>query len=377
MRNFINILFSFVLSLGFFVSPYSVAKTAESEIVDTLKNYIEGSSFSDQAKLSLAFNPHADLFLSKESQPIWKVPANDYIAWFKEKNKGTFNGRIGEILHIDVSGDIATAKVEIIAPSTKSRFIDVFLLKKVNQQWQILSKAAVQEASQQKGERILFILSNAHFHGNTKLVAGASFGEIVNAYDTFKQAGYTVDFVSPEGGAIPLSYIDTSDPMHKKHLYNADFMYALKHSKTPEQVEAKNYRAVHYIGGSNAMYGVAQNAALNKISMEIYEQYNGIVSSVCHGTAGIVNLKTKDGKYLVEGKQITGYPEDFEREGAEYFKQFPFLIKKTITDRKGIFHFGASDQSFVKVDGRVVTGQNHQSSAQVAKEMIKILCSKN
>jgi len=247
------------------------------------------------------------------------------------------------------------------------------LLKNINNQWQIISKAAVKQSSTQNGARILFILSSAHFHGSSKLPAGASFSEIVNAYDRFKQAGYTVDFVSPEGGAIPLAYIDTSNALYKAHLYDSDFMYALKHTKRANQLQAKNYRAVHYIGGSNAMYGVAEDADIGRLVMEIYEQHNGIISSVCHGTAGIVHLKTKDGKYLVEGKRITGYPEDFEKANAEYFKQFPFLIKQTVMKHKGSFHFDKPNGPYVEVDGRVVTGQNFLSSALVADEIIKQL----
>ena len=187
-------------------------------IQQVLKDYIEGTSYSNKQQIAKAFNPNADLLLEKEGQAFTKVAVNDYLNWYKPANQGKFNGRIGEILQIDVSGDLATAKVEIIIPSLQSRFIDVFLLKNVDKQWQIISKAAAKQTSKQNGVRILFIVSNAHFHGTSKVPAGASFSEIVNAYHTFKEAGYTVDFVSPEGGAVPLSYIDTS--MHyKKPIY--------------------------------------------------------------------------------------------------------------------------------------------------------------
>ena len=63
--------------------------------------------------------------------------------------------------------------------------------------------------------------------------------------------------------------------------------------------------------------------------MEIYEEHQGIISSVCHGTAGIVNLKLKNGNYLVKGKRVNGYPDDYENVNAPRFKEFPFLIKKT------------------------------------------------
>lgn len=342
-------------------------------IQQVLKDYIEGTSYSNKQQIAKAFNPNADLLLDKEGQAFTKVAVNDYLNWYKPANQGKFNGRIGEILQIDVSGDLATAKVEIIIPSLQSRFIDVFLLKNVDKQWQIISKAAAKQTSKQNGVRILFIVSNAHFHGTSKVPAGASFSEIVNAYHTFKEAGYTVDFVSPEGGAIPLSYIDTSNALQKAHIYDSDFMFALKNTKKATQLIAKDYRAVHYIGGGNAMYGVPENPEISRLVMEIYEQHKGIISAVCHGTAGIVHLKTKDGKYLVDGKRISGYPEDFEKTTAEYFKQFPFLIKKTVVERNGTFHFGKPDEAYIEVDGRIVTGTNHQSSALVAEAIIKQL----
>jgi putative intracellular protease/amidase len=342
-------------------------------IQQVLKNYIEGTSYNNRPQITKAFHPAADLLLDKEGQAFNKVPVTDYLGMFNPAYQGKFNGRIGEILQIDVSGNLATAKVEILIPSQQARFIDVFLLKQVDNQWQIITKAATKQASSQNGVRVLFILSSAHFHGNSKIPAGASFPEIVNAYHSFKQAGYTVEFVSPEGGAVSLAYIDTSNPLFKAHLYDSDLMFALGHTKKATQLLAKDYRAVHYVGGSSAMYGVADNAEISKLVMEIYEEHNGIISAVCHGTAGIVHLKTKDGKYLVDGKRISGSPEDYEIKSADYFKQFPFLIKQTVLERNGTFHFGKRDEAYIEVDGRIVTGQNHQSSALVAEAIIKQL----
>lgn len=220
---------------------------------------------------------------------------------------------------------------------------------------------------------VLFILSNAHFYGATKLTTGNSFSEIVNAYDVFKSAGYTVDFVSPKGGAVPLAYINTSDAMSKKYLYDTNFMNALKNTKSPSEINASKYKAVQYIGGGGAMFGVPENKEIQKIAMDVYEQHTGIISSVCHGTAGIVNLKTKDGKYLVAGKRVSGYPDDYENKSAPYFKTFPFLIKKTIEERGGSFRFSERGKFTLEVDGRLVTGQNFQSSKPVALKIIELI----
>lgn len=358
-------------SLLFSVASFSNS-IALREIETTLNHYINGTTYNYPDRIRQAFTADAELLLEKQGQDLWRVKALEYASWFEDK-PNQFNGRIGEIIAIDITGRIATAKVEIIVPQKSKRYVDLFLLKKFDQGWKVTSKSAVAENSHHSGERILFIVSNAHFHGDSDLRAGVSFSEVVNAYEVFKKAGFTIDFVSPEGGAIPLSYINTSNPKHKAFIYDSDFMYAMKHSKTPQQIDPSRYRAVHYIGGSNAMYGVPENTQIQTITMAIYEQYNGIISSVCHGTAGIVNLTTKEGKYLVENRRISGYPKAFENLQREYIKQFPFFIDDKIQQHGGIFKRGQQSQPFIQVDGRIVTGQNYQSSSLVAETIVKML----
>ncbi len=364
----------FIAGIMNFLSIFSAyGQSHDKAIRVALNDYLNGSSYNQAAQIKRAFHPKAHLLLAKADVPFWQVPVDEYASWFTKAQAGKFNGRIGEVLAIDYVGDIATAKAEILIPKKGLRYVDLFLLKNIDNKWQIISKTATSETSNHHGKRILFILSNAHFHGNLSKPAGASFSEIVNAFDTFKAAGYTVDFVSPEGGAVPLAYINTSEPLHKKYIYDQDFMYALANTHKPEDIEPAKYRAVHYVGGSSAMYGVADNKQIQQISMEIYEQHKGIISSVCHGTAGIAHLKTKNGQYLVAGKRISGYPDEYENKEAAYFKQFPFWIQKTIEDRGGDFRFSARNKVHVEVDGRVITGQNYLSSAAVAEKIIKQL----
>jgi putative intracellular protease/amidase len=344
-------------------------------IADVLEDYFHGAGYSNKKRLKRAFHQDARLYLEKPDGALWEVTAKEYISWYKDSNAGHFNGRIGKILNIDVSGNIATAKAEIRNPDKKRRFIDMFLLKKLSGRWQILSKSAIPDSTSvaDNKKRILFITSSAHFHGDTSLPTGVSFSEIVNAWETFQQAGYIVDFVSPTGGALPLAYINTSEAIHKKHLYDSDFMYAIGNTLRPDQINADDYIAVHYVGGGNAMYGVADNKQIQEIAMHIYERQNGIISAVCHGTAGIVNLRLRDGRYLIAGKRISGYPEAYENEKKAYFQAFPFLIQKTVEARGGTFHYSERNAPHVEVDGRIVTGQNYLSSTLVAQRMIEIL----
>ncbi|WP_196892210.1 nuclear transport factor 2 family protein [Aureivirga marina] len=367
MKRFLAIAFSIIFGIN------SFSQTEEEQIINTLKNYIEGTSFNQTKTIQKAFYKDANLYLSHPKKDIWIVPISEYQNWFDNKNKGKFNGRIGNIISIDFFQDIATAKAEILIPEKETRFIDLFLLKKINNHWKIISKTASKEKSKNSGNKILFIVSNAHFHGKSDLPTGNSFYELISAFETFKNAGFTVDFVSPNGKAIPIAYINTSNLNHKKYLYNFDFMYALKNTKSPKEITPKEYKAVHYIGGGSAMYGVPENKEIQKIAMEIYEKYGGIISSVCHGTAGIVHLKTSDGKFLVDGKNISGYPDSYEKYDAEYYQQFPFKIQQTIEKRGGKFQYSPRNTAHVESDQNVITGQNYLSSKYVALKIIEEL----
>lgn len=369
----------FFLFIGFLVFSISLAAQSEkSQIETTLLHYINGTSYNQPERIEKAFYADANLYLENKEKKLWIVPSKKYQSWYENKAHGKFNGRLGNIIAIDQFQTIATAKVEILFPEDNLRYLDLFLLKKIDGEWKIISKTASKDesgfSSEITGDNILFILSNAAFYGTSDLPTGNSFSEIVNAYDTFKKAGYAVDFVSPKGGSVPLSYINTSDALAKKYVYDSDLMYALKNTKNPEEIVAKNYKAVHYVGGGGAMFGVPENEAIQKIAMTIFEEHNGIISSVCHGTAGIVNLKTKDGTYLYQGKIVNGYPDSFENKEADYFKHFPFLIQQTIEERGGIFKFSSKrNVSHVEVQGNLITGQNYLSSKAVALKIIENL----
>lgn len=225
----------------------------------------------------------------------------------------------------------------------------------------------------QAKDKILIVTSNQQTYGTTSNNAANHFAEIVLAYDVFIKSGYEVDFVSPEGGAIPIGYIETSNKIQKQYLYSASFMNQLKKTKNPVEVINVNYKAIYYSGGGAAMFGVPENVQIQRIASGIYKN-GGIVSAVCHGTAGIVNIKDTKGNYLVSGKKVNGYPDAFERTDAAYYKAFPFSIEQRINAHGGDFSYSANgwDGYFI-VDGRLITGQDPTATVEVAKAVVQAI----
>ena len=124
------------------------------------------------------------------------------------------------------------------------------------------------------------------------------------------------------------------------------------------------------------MFGIVDNERIQSIAMSIYES-NGVISTICHGSIGISNLKTKDGKYLVEGKKINGFPDQFENKEAAYFQEFEYSVEGLLKKRGAKFSYSQEgwDGYYIQ-DGRIITGQDPSSAESVANSIIKTLQTK-
>lgn len=348
------------------------ANSDEEAVRETVGFYLHGTSFNVQADINRAFYANSRLYLDGQDGAIREMSGPEYAALFPETKKSQFNGRIGRLLSVDVTGTVATAKAEILMPQQGARFIDVFLLKKTGGNWRIVSKSAHREPAPRHARKVLLVVSNAHRYPGTQVNTGNNFPELAYTYDIFRRAGYAVDFVSPEGGAVPLEMINTSDELLKRHLYDSDFMWSLAHTMPAAQVKTDEYAGILFAGGGAAIVGVPENERIQDIARQIYERQGGVVAAICQGTEGLSNLKLTDGSFLIQGKAMTTFPDAFLNKESPIFKAYPFSVEGSIKRRGGRFVHGPNGKSHVEVDGRLVTGMNWESSVDVAQAMIRL-----
>ena len=110
---------------------------------------------------------------------------------------------------------------------------------------------------------------------------------------------------------------------------------------------------------------------LAKIAIDIYNN-NGIVSSVCHGAAGLFNIKNEDGSYLIAGKRVTGFSNS-EEKAVQLDKLVPYLTEDELVKRDAKYEKAEDWAPFAITDQRVVTGQNPASGAIVAQQVLELL----
>ncbi|WP_299161704.1 nuclear transport factor 2 family protein [uncultured Tenacibaculum sp.] len=119
----------------------AILLTDEELIKQTLQNYITGSSYNKRGLIKNAFAKNATLYLTGKDG-FKRYTPEEYADFFKKGTAGEFNGRDGKIVSVKIVKDIATAKVEIAGPKCKWVYVDLFLLKKIEGSWKIISKTA-------------------------------------------------------------------------------------------------------------------------------------------------------------------------------------------------------------------------------------------
>lgn len=120
------------------------------------------------------------------------------------------------------------------------------------------------------------------------------------------------------------------------------------------------------------MWDFRGNAELKRISESIY-QNGGVVSSVCHGAAGLLDLQSEDGTPLIANRKVTGF-SNFEELLSGVKSQVPFYLQSEMQAdgaqySKALLPF----TSYVVIDGRIVTGQNPNSSREVALAVLSTM----
>ncbi|MBX9690240.1 MAG: type 1 glutamine amidotransferase domain-containing protein [Candidatus Obscuribacterales bacterium] len=224
---------------------------------------------------------------------------------------------------------------------------------------------------------MLIVLTSHEQLGSTGKETGYYLPELTHPLYALLAAGYKVDIASPKGGKAPMDPKSKKldDPENKKFVEDPKMMEKVEHTLKLSSLKADNYEAILFPGGHGPMWDLADNRESQKLTREIYE-HGGVVAAVCHGPAGIVNVKLSNGKYLVEGKKVTGFSND-EEKAVELDKVVPFLLESSLIERGAKFEKAPLWQEKVVSDGHLITGQNPASAKGVGEAITKALQKKD
>ncbi len=225
-----------------------------------------------------------------------------------------------------------------------------------------------QETSKQK---VLFVLTSHNKLGNTGKPTGFWIEEFATPYYYFTDKGIEVVVATPDGGQAPIDPKSNEPAFQtastKRYFNDAATQKVLATTKKLSQVNEGDYKAIFYPGGHGPMWDLANDKKSISLIQSFYNN-NKPVAFVCHGPAALVNVKDKNGSYLVNGKKVTSFCNT-EEDAVQLSNIVPFPLESKLKERGAIYVKGADWSSFVVEDGLLITGQNPQSSEEVAMKL--------
>ncbi|SHF66809.1 type 1 glutamine amidotransferase domain-containing protein [Streptoalloteichus hindustanus] len=226
-------------------------------------------------------------------------------------------------------------------------------------------------------QRVLIVVTSVGQYEKVGYRTGLWLGELTHFVDVVDQAGVEPVITSIGGGLVPL------DPESLSHDFLAElgtdrryadreFMDKLDNTPSVAEVDAAGHDAIYLTGGHGVMFDFRQSDRLAQLVREFHES-DRIVSAVCHGPCGLLDVRLGNGAHLVDGRNVTGFSWR-EEELAQRDRAVPYNLQDELTRRGARYSLADTPfASHVVVDGRLITGQNPGSARAVAEAVVRHL----
>ncbi len=228
--------------------------------------------------------------------------------------------------------------------------------------------------------KILMVASSPVISGQTGWPIGFWAAELTHPLHVFQEAGYAVELVSTDGGALQMdSFSDPTDAsgysahdvISLGYMQQPWFKELLANTRKLTEVQPNAYDAIFLVGGQGPMYTYKGNADLEQLFVRF--EAGSQPRQVCHSTTLLLEAKKHNGELLVAGKTWTGFAdaeEDFA-DNAVGVKIQPYRIEESA---HAAWHKrGRFVSSFAIADGNLITGQQQNSGADAAKLVVELL----
>jgi putative intracellular protease/amidase len=199
---------------------------------------------------------------------------------------------------------------------------------------------------------------------------GVWFDEFAVPYDRFRKAGFDIKVASPRGGPAPL------DPKSLESSHPGPEAVAAQEAlddtiRLDAEMHHDAYAAIFFPGGHGTMFDLPDNPDVQRLVADFLE-HDKVVGAVCHGPACLIGAMLANGTAAVKGRRVAAFTNS-EEQAVQLDDAMPFLLQDRLQELGGEVETADDWADHVVVDGKLVTGQNPQSSKSVADVIVRLL----
>ena len=221
----------------------------------------------------------------------------------------------------------------------------------------------------------LFVVSEEGYWGE----------ECIDPLETLADADVDVDVATPSGGkpvvddrSIDPENVGEETAERVKEVHAND--QRLQNPKPIADADADMYDAVVFPGGHGTEWDVNQDKQARQLLREVVEREDGGKALVvCHAVGLLAFARDGDGGFLVEGRDVTGFPNEWE-EGIVDDKdlmpdgrKLPYWVEDEVKAAGANWDAELDSDTSVTVDGDLVTARGPESSHEGAMTLLEVL----
>jgi len=202
--------------------------------------------------------------------------------------------------------------------------------------------------------------------------------ELVTAHRDLVAAGHRVTIATP-GGVTPTvdavsldaGVVGGAETVAELESYLASIADELVAAVPVADVDPGDFAAVVLPGGHGPMADLAVDPAVGRVLVAANDA-GTIIAPFCHGPAALLSATLADGMNAFAGRRLTVFTDEEERTGGTG-ENTPWWVETALRDAGVVVESAAPWSDHVVVDGNLITGQNPQSSATVARRVLEAL----
>ena len=240
-------------------------------------------------------------------------------------------------------------------------------------------------------KRVAIVIANPSTSTTTGWPCGFWWAELTHSYFVLTEKGYEVEIFSPDGGKCEAdSLSDPRDPSgySETDLISLGFMNTprlaalVSNTRPVKDLALDKFDAILIAGGQSPMFTFEKAMTLQKRFVEFYEA-GKLACALCHGTAILRYAKLSSGRYLAEGKTVTGFAnveEDYADNASWEMgilsrekHVMPWRIEDELKKLGANYIQAGLWRGFAIRDSNLITGQQQFSGRETAELLAETL----
>ncbi|GAB3040709.1 type 1 glutamine amidotransferase domain-containing protein [Natronobiforma cellulositropha] len=219
----------------------------------------------------------------------------------------------------------------------------------------------------------LFVVSEEGYWGE----------ECIAPLEALTEAGVEITVATPTGSkpvvddlSIDPEQVGEETAAHVEEVHATD--ERLENPIPLAEASADEYDAVVFPGGHGTEWDVNQDGHARALLAATVEG-EGVALVVCHAVGLLAFTRGSDGEFLVDGREVTGFPNAWETDIVDDHdrlpngRKLPYWVEDEVVAAGGTWDAELESDTSVTVDGNLITARGPASSQRAAAVLLEEL----